>query len=201
MTVANCAGFFLTGGAPRESFRSMLKLDSLGPSTAAVESSTAGFGFTGGGVRVRILCNGSMSLGSSSCGSGGRLKARRGLGERTAGGARCEMCRGVPDRFGGGVIGRFCSNMFTREVVGGIGVSSTALCSSTGARTVLAIGAAPLLFALFGRGRACAGAVGRAESSLARTSPTLPAGGSMSRSVLSRSLIILRSLMAEIGEA
>lgn len=125
LTTANCADFFLTGGAPSVSFRSMLKLDSVGPSTAAGARSTTGFGLTGGGVRVLALCNGSVSFDSSSFGSGGRLKVLRGLGERTGGKALCEICRGVPDRLGGGVVGRFCSNKFTKEVVGGIGVSST----------------------------------------------------------------------------
>lgn len=155
LTAASCTDFLRIGGggAPSEFFRSMLTLDSLGPSTAAFVRSTIGFGLTGGGVRVLILCKGSMSLGSSSFGSGGKVKVRLGLGERTGGEAVCEMCRGVSARFGGGVVGRFCSNMFTREVVGGMGVSSTALCSSAGARTMLATETAPLLLALLGRGR------------------------------------------------
>jgi hypothetical protein len=40
-----------------------------------------GFGFTGGGVRVFCLANGTLSTGS-----GGSLKDRCGLGERTGGG-------------------------------------------------------------------------------------------------------------------
>jgi hypothetical protein len=38
-----------------------------------------------------------------------------------------------------GVPGRFCSNILTREVVGGIGVSSVGLSSARGARRVLAV--------------------------------------------------------------
>jgi hypothetical protein len=68
-----------------------------------------GFGFTGGGVFVRCLSRGSPFLGS-----GGSLKTRCGLGDRTGVEDVCET-------------GRLCSNMFTRELVGGIGESSVGL--------------------------------------------------------------------------
>ena len=91
INATSCTDFLRTGGAPGEFFRSMLKPDSPGPSAAAVVRSTIGFGLTGGGVRVLVLCKGSVSLGSSSFGSGGKLKVRLGLGERIGGEAVWEM--------------------------------------------------------------------------------------------------------------
>ena len=76
---------------------------------------------TGGGVCVLFLIRG-----ASSRGSGGNVKLRRGLGDLTGGGEFLTTTEGAD---GGcvGVTGRFCSNMLTRELVGGMGVSSVRL--------------------------------------------------------------------------
>jgi len=78
-----------------------------------------GFGLIGGGVRVLFFCRGSPSVGSA-----GMANVRCGLGDCTGGGAFCLGLAGAGDREG--VVGRRCSNMFTRDVVGAIGVSSVA---------------------------------------------------------------------------
>lgn len=125
-----------------------------------------GFGFTGGGVFVRCLCRGSPSFGSR-----GSLKVRCGLGDRT----------GVEDACN---TGRLCSNMFTSALVGGIGVSSVGLSRAACCARAIATGSV-LAPALLGLGTFCC-----LESSLASTFPTLPAGGSTSRSFASRSVMI-----------
>ena len=127
-----------------------------------------GFGFgVGGGVVVLVLASG-----ASFFGSGGSVKLRWGLGDLTGGGEFLMMTEGAA---GGcvGVTGRFCSNMLTRELVGGIGASSKL----------------SLLLRGCWRGDACW--LGFCCSSLASAVPTLPDGGSTSRSFASRSLIIL----------
>lgn len=78
----NWAGFCLIGGDFNGSFCGVLKY--AAPSTNGVGGSSIlcfGFGLTGGGVCV--LC---LERGISLCGSGGSLKARCGLGDRTGGG-------------------------------------------------------------------------------------------------------------------
>ena len=77
---------------------------------------------TGGGVFVLF-----RARAASSFGSGGSVKLRRGLGDLTGGG---EFLTTTEGETGGctGVTGRCCSNMVTRELVGGIGVSSVVLC-------------------------------------------------------------------------
>jgi hypothetical protein len=125
-----------------------------------------GFGLTGGGVRV--LC---LTSGASSCGSGGSLNVRCGLGDRTGGGECWATLKGLGLGLVVGVAARPRSNIFTRDVVGGMGVSSVGLWSCDSRLS--------LLLAL---------AVGCRVSSLARTLPTLPEGGSMSLSFACRSL-------------
>lgn len=142
------------------------------------------FGFGGG---VFVLC---LTKGASSLGSGGNMKVRRGLGDLTGGGEFLTTTEGA---VGGcvGVTGRFCSNIFTRELVGGIGVSSVRLSCGPALAAALATDCEPKL-SLFlrscWRGDVCWR--GFCCSSLASTFPTLPNGGSTSRSFASRSLIM-----------
>lgn len=95
--------------------------------------------------------------------------ARLGFGDCTDGGLLCKT-------------GRVCSNMLTRELVGGIGVSSVGLsrpaCSARATATGSAlVSSLLLLVAIF----CCL------ESILANTFPTLPGGGRTSRSFASLS--------------
>jgi hypothetical protein len=125
-----------------------------------------------------VLCSGALSVGS-----GGSLNARCGLGDRTGGGELRVTCKGS---VGGlvGVVGLVCSNMFTRELVGGIGVSSVGL-SWPVSRAVFATDCDPRLSLLF---RGCC--LGPLVSSLASTFPTLPDGGMTSLWSACRSLIV-----------
>lgn len=81
---------------------------------------------------------------ASSLGSGGSVKLRRGLGDLTGGGEFLTMTEGAE---GGcvGVTGRFCSNMLTSEVVGGIGVSSVGLSRDPALAAALATDCEPKL--------------------------------------------------------
>lgn len=148
--------------------------------------SIEGFDFgTGGGVFVLFLASGSSFLGS-----GGSVKLRRGLGDFTGGGEFLTITEGA---VGGcvGVTGRFCSNILTREFVGGIGVSSVGLPGGA-ALAMLATDCEPMLPLVLGRwlGCLCAGLC----SSLASTFPTLPDGGSTSCSLASLSRIMPAAL-------
>lgn len=78
--------------------------------------------------------------------------------------------------------------MFTRELVGGIGVSSVGL--SRGAAMVARAADREAALSWVGRGDFCCGP-GFWCSSLASTFPTLPDGGSTSRSSASLSLAII----------
>lgn len=150
-----------------------------------------GFAFgTGGGVLVLFLVRGAPSLGS-----GGSVKLRRGLGDLTGVTEvlTTEGAAGVCV----GVTGRFRSNRLTREVVGGMGVSSVGL--SRGA--AFTTGCEPLLSL---RLRSCWTAaffswIGLCCSNLASTLPTLPDGGSTSRSLASRSLSMTGDLAGVAG--
>ena len=143
------------------SFRSALKLVvSTDPSVERGGSERGfGFGFTGGGVLVRCFSSGPPSLGS-----GGSLMARLGFGERTGVGLACET-------------GRVCSNMLTRELVGGIGVSSVGLSMPACSARATATGSGLASSLLVPVDTFCC-----LESSLASTLPTLPGGGRTSRS-------------------
>lgn len=135
---------------------------------------------TGGGVFVLFLARGASSLGS-----GGSVKLRRGLGDLTGGGEFLTTTEGVAGPCAG-VTGRCCSNMLTRALVGGMGVSSVGLSCAAAAATGCEPPLSLLLRGLCGLGVCC--------SSLARTFPTLPDGGSTSRSLGSRSLTIAAAL-------
>lgn len=148
----------------------------------SIDGFDSGFG---GGVLVLVLASGASFLGS-----GGSVKLRWGLGDLTGGGESLMMTEGAAGGCGG-VTGRFCSNILTRELVGGIGVSSVGLSGSAVLAAVLAADCEPKLSLLLRgcwRGDACW--PGFCCSSLASTLPTLPDGGSTSRSFASRSLII-----------
>lgn len=121
------------------------------------------------------------------------MKARWGFGDRTGGGALCDTTSGSVRDFVG-VVGRFCSNIFTKEVVGGMEVSSVGFSSSRDARIVLAAERAATLALLLG---GCG--VAAVPSSLASTLLTLPAGGSTSLSVVSLSLNTLLVAVRGIG--
>lgn len=186
--VDSCVGFCFTGGVPSVSFRSILNgTGSLASSLDCIRSNRGGLGFNRGGLCVRALVRGSSSLGS-----GGRVIFRCGLGDRTSGCTFGETTKGSIGAFVG-VVGRFFSNILTREVVGGIGVSSVGL-SSADARIVLAMETDPILPL-----RLCRPALGFLGSSLARTFPTLPLGGRTSPSFMSRSLMIGFTVACGIG--
>lgn len=126
LRAANCIGFCLTGGDLDKAFciwADNEREDSLVPSVNCGRgTSTEGFDLgTGGGVCVFFLTREALSLGS-----GGSVKLRRGLGDLTE---ACEFLTTTGDVGGGcvGVTGRFCSNILTRELVGGIGLSSVDL--------------------------------------------------------------------------
>jgi hypothetical protein len=177
-----CAGFCFAGGDFTGSFLGVLK---YGRSSAPfVERGGGrstlglGLGLTGGGVLVLVLCSGAVSVGS-----GGSLNARCGLGDRTGGGDLRVTCKGSVAGLVG-VVGLVCSNIFTKELVGGIGVSSVGLSWSV-SRAVLAMDCDPRLSLLF---RGCC--LGPLVSSLASTFPTLPDGGIISLSSACRSLIV-----------
>jgi hypothetical protein len=176
---ANCVGLCLIGGDFIGSFCGELKYGAPSVNCAGDRSIRGfGLGLTGGGVRVRCFASGALSTGS-----GGSLNARCGLGDRTGGGECWARARDTAARFVG-VAGRFCSNILTREVVGGIGVSSVGFCSCPEAREVLATECDPRLSRLF-----CGCLLGSLDSSLASTLPTLPDGGRTSLAFTCRSLI------------
>lgn len=142
------------------------------------------FGFSGGVLVPVLVC------GISFLGSGGSVKLRWGLGDLTGGGEFLTTTEGA---VGGcvGVTGRNCSNMLTSELVGGIGVSSVGLSGGPVLAAALAADCEPKLSLLLRgcwRGDACW--LNFCCSSLASTLPTLPDGGSTSRSFASRSLIM-----------
>lgn len=178
--LVNCAGFCLIGGDFIGSFCGVLKYGAPSLNCAGGRSICGfGLGLIGGGVRVRCLASDAFSMGS-----GGSLNARCGLGDRTGGGECWARLSGTAARFVG-VVGRFCSNICTREFVGGIGVSSVGLCSCPEARVVFATECDPRL------SRLCLGSlVGSFDSSLASTLPTLPDGGRTSLAFACRSLIM-----------
>lgn len=122
---ASCMGFCLMGGDLIGGFCVWGRKDrddSCVPSVICGRGiSIEGFDFgTGGGEVVLVLTRRAPSVGS-----GGSVKLRRGLGDLT-GGSEFLMTAGAA---GGvvGVTGRFCSNILTKEFVGGIGVSSVGL--------------------------------------------------------------------------
>lgn len=144
---------------------------------------------TGGGVCILFSTRGTLSLGS-----GGSVKLRRGLGDLTGGGEFLTTTEGAD---GGcvGVTGRFCSNILTRELVGGIGVSSVGL----SCRAALAADFEPILLLLLSGCWLALCWLGFCCSSLANTSPTLPDGGSTSCSFACLSLIITATLALGAG--
>jgi hypothetical protein len=91
------------------------------------------------------------------------------------------MLRGTETGFVGGAVCP-CSNIFTREVVGGIGVSSVGRWSCIGGRAAFATDCELKLSLLFGGG--CL------VSMRASMFPTLPEGGSTSLSLACRSLVM-----------
>ena len=95
--------------------------------------------------------------------------ARLGFGDRTGGGLVCKT-------------GRVCSNMLTRELVGGIGVSSVGLSKPACSARATATGSALPSSLFFPVDTFCC-----LESILANTFPTLPGGGRTSRSFASLS--------------
>jgi hypothetical protein len=127
LAVAGCATSWPTV-APKVSFLSNLKLVPSSVLSEADGTFDRGFGLRGGGVSV-IARFGEVS----SVGSGGRRKARCGLGDRTGGGAFCRNIMGETGRVCD-VEEPTCSNMLTSEVVGAIGVSSVGLDSPIGVR-------------------------------------------------------------------
>lgn len=125
-----------------------------------------GLGFTGGGVFVRCLCRGAASFGSVRS-----LNVRCGLGDRTGVEDVCET-------------GRFCSNILTRALVGGVGVSSVG-------RSRLACCARAMATAcILGASLGGLGPLSDLASSLASTFSTLPGGGITSRPCVSRSAML-----------
>ena len=163
--------------------------DSCAPSRSCGRgASTEGFDLgTGGGVFVLVLTRG----GAWSSGSGGSVKVRRGLGDLIGGGGLLTPTAGAVGCCVG-VAGRRCSNMLTREPVGGIGVSSVGL--SRGAALVARAADREAALSWVGRGDFCCGP-GFWCSSLASTFPTLPDGGSTSRSSASLSLAIMLGVL------
>lgn len=187
---ASWIGFCLIGGdfsgavcvCEREDGEAPLMPSKFGGRGISIEGFVFGLG---GGVLVSCHAGG-----ASSSGSGGSVKLRWGLGDLTGGGEFLATAEGMA---GGcvGVTGRFCSNIFTRELVGGIGVSSVGLSRGAVLGAALAADCEPTLSPLLRgcwRGDACW--AGFCCSSLASTFPTLPDGGSTSRSFASRSLVI-----------
>jgi hypothetical protein len=83
-----------------------------------------------------------------------------------------------------GVTGRFCSNIFARDVEGGVGESLVRLRSCLEADALPAVERDSKLSRRLG---GCA--VGLLVSSLAKTLPTLPDGGRTSRSFACRSFM------------
>jgi hypothetical protein len=129
-----------------------------------------------------------------SSGSGGSVKVRRGLGDLIGGGGLLTPTAGAVGRCVG-VAGRRCSNMLTRELVGGIGVSSVGL--SRGSATAARAADREAALSWVGRGDFCCepGFCCFCCSSLASTFPTLPDGGSTSRSSASLSLAIITGVL------
>jgi hypothetical protein len=149
LSAASWIGFCLIGGDFNGAFcvcERREREDSLVPSVkCGCGISIEGFDLgTGGGVFVRFLARGASFLGS-----GGSVKLRRGLGDLTGGGEFLTTTEGAA---GGcvGVTGRFCSNILTRELVGGIGVSSVGL-SRGAVLAVLAPDCEPMLPLVCGR--------------------------------------------------
>jgi hypothetical protein len=120
------------------------------------------------------------------------VKVRRGLGDLIGGGGLLTPTAGAVGRCVG-VAGRRCSNMFTRELVGGIGVSSVGL--SRGSAMVARAADREAALSWVGRGDFCCGPCFFCCSSLASTFPTLPDGGSTSRSSASLSLAIITGVL------
>lgn len=104
---------------------------------------------------------------------------------------------GFGDRTGGGLLcdsDLVCSNMLTSELVGGMGVSSVGLSRPACCARATAIGSVLASFVLPTLGAFCC-----LESSLASTFPTLPGGGSTSRSFTSRSGMIGLFVVGDMG--